>query len=250
MKGALLGTNRYQLVKTLDCCDVDATQRLRPAAFMEIAQEIAYLAASAMGFGYNDLIGSRQAWVLSRMTFRIIDAPRWRDEVTVTTWHKGTAGPFNLRDFVVSDATGRQRIVGASSWVILNVDTRALVRNEAMAAPVRPERICPDHAIEELAERVIMPRGCTPECVGEHTVRYSDVDFLGHTNNVRYVVWALDHMDFEELINRPIREVSVNYSQETRPGERVSIYRHREGDTVWFDEKVGDRQAVSICIKF
>lgn len=250
MKGALLGTNRYQLVKTLDCCDVDATQRLRPAAFMEIAQEIAYLAASAMGFGYNDLIGSRQAWVLSRMTFRIIDAPRWRDEVTVTTWHKGTAGPFSLRDFIVRDAKGNQRIVGTSSWVILNVGTRALVRNEAMAAPVAPERVCPDHAIEELAERVIMPRGCTPELVGEHVVRYSDTDFLGHTNNVRYVVWAMDCLDYDELLARPVREVSVNYSQETRPGERVSIYRHREGDTVWFDEKVGDRQAVSICIKF
>ena len=250
MKGALCGTNRYQLIKELDCSEVDATQRMRPTAFMEIAQEIAYLAASAMGFGYNDLIGARQAWVLSRITFRMIDAPRWRDEVTVTTWHKGTAGPFSLRDFVVSDAAGRQRIVGTSSWVLLNLDSRALVRNEAMAVPVTPDRICHDHAIEELAERIIMPRDCTPELAGEHTVRYSDVDFLGHTNNVRYAVWALDCLDFEELIARPVREVSVNYSQETRPGERVSIYRHREGDTVWFDCKVGDRQAASICIKF
>ena len=117
MKGALYGTNRYQLVKSLDCSEVDVMQRIRPAAFMEIAQEIAYLAASAMGFGYNQLIGSRQAWVLSRMTFRILDAPRWRDEVTVTTWHKGTAGPFSLRDFIVSDAAGKPLILSTSSWV-------------------------------------------------------------------------------------------------------------------------------------
>ena len=250
MKGELLGTNRYRLLKSLDCSEVDVMQRMRPAAFMEIAQEIAYLAASAMGFGYNDLIGSRQAWVLSRMTFRILEAPQWRDEVTVTTWHKGTAGPFSLRDFIVSDADGRPRILGTSSWVILNVDTRELVRNEKMAVPVTPERICSDHAIEELAERVIMPRDCTPELVGEHTVRYSDVDFLGHTNNVRYVVWAMDYLDFDELRERPVREVSVNYSHEVRAGERVQIWRHRKEDTVWFDLKTAGTQAVSICIKF
>ena len=250
MKGALYGTNRYQLVKSLDCSEVDVMQRIRPTAFMEIAQEIAYLAASAMGFGYNQLIGSRQAWVLSRMTFRILDAPRWRDEVTVATWHKGTAGPFSLRDFIVSDASGKPRILGTSSWVILNVDTRALVRSKDMAVPVSPDRICNEHAIEELAERVIMPRDCTPELVGEHTVRYSDVDFLGHTNNVRYVVWAMDCLDFEELRERPVREVSVNYSHEVRAGEKVQIWRHRKEDTVWFDLKTADTQAVSICIKF
>ena len=250
MKGELCGTNRYRLLKSLDCSEVDVMQRMRPVAFMEIAQEIAYLAASAMGFGYNDLIGSRQAWVLSRMTFRILEAPKWRDEVTVTTWHKGTAGPFSLRDFIVSDAAGKSRILGTSSWVILNVDTRELVRNEKMAVPVTPERICSDHAIEELAERVIMPRDCTPELVGEHTVRYSDVDFLGHTNNVRYVVWAMDCLDFDELRERPVREVSVNYSHEVRAGERVQIWRHRKENTVWFDLKTAGTQAVSICIKF
>lgn len=250
MKGKLCGTNRYQLTKELNCSEVDASQRMRPTAFMEIAQEIAYLAASAMGFGYNNLIGSRQAWVLSRMTFRILDAPKWRDELTVTTWHKGTSGPFSLRDFMVYDAAGKQRVVATSSWVILNVDTRALVRNEAMAVPVTPERVCHDHAIEELAERVIMPRDCSPELVGEHVVRYSDTDFLGHTNNVRYVVWALDHLDYGELLERPIREVSVNYSHEVRAGETVQIWRHRKEDTVWFDLKTAGTQAVSICIKF
>ena len=82
MNGELIGKNRYRVVKSLDCSEVDAAQRMRPAAFMEIAQETAYLAANAMGFGYNDLIGARQAWVLSRMTYKILEAPKWRDVVT------------------------------------------------------------------------------------------------------------------------------------------------------------------------
>ena len=250
MKGTLEGINRYRAVTSVDCRDVDASARLRPAAFMEMAQEIAYLAADAMGFGYNDLIASRQAWVLSRMTFRILEAPRWRDEVTLTTWHKGVSGPFNLRDFILRNAEGAPCILATSSWVILNVDTRALVRNGDMAVPVAEERTCPQHVIEALAERVIMPRDGRPELVGERTAGYSDVDFLGHTNNVRYVAWAMDCLDFEELIERPVREVSVNYSHEIRPGGRVSIWRYRKEDTVWFDLKTADTQAVSICIRF
>lgn len=250
MNGELLGKNRYRVVKSLDCSEVDAAQRMRPAAFMEIAQETAYLAANAMGFGYNDLIGARQAWVLSRMTYKILEAPKWRDVVTSTTWYKGEAGPFTLRDFSLCDASGRPRVLATSSWVILDMDTRALVRFRDLAVPVGRERVCPDHAIEELAERVIMPRDCEPELVGEHTVSYSDTDFLGHTNNVRYVVWAMDHLDYQELLRRPVREVSVNYSHEVRAGEKVQLWRHRKEDTVWFDLKVAGTQAVSICIKF
>ena len=43
MKGTLEGINRYRAVTSVDCRDVDASARLRPAAFMEMAQEIAYL---------------------------------------------------------------------------------------------------------------------------------------------------------------------------------------------------------------
>jgi acyl-CoA thioesterase FadM len=63
--------------------------RLKPASFMDMAQEAANLHAATLGFGYDELIASRTAWVLSRMHVVFVDTLKWRDEVTLATWHKG-----------------------------------------------------------------------------------------------------------------------------------------------------------------
>ena len=84
------------------CYQTDASFCLKPAAFMDMAQEIAYWAAQELGFGYDDLHHHHTAWVLSRMHFRFDDPPRWRDRVKLSTWHKGPDGLFYLRDFLLN----------------------------------------------------------------------------------------------------------------------------------------------------
>ena len=83
-------------------------------------------------------------------------------------------------------------------------------------------------------------------------MRYSDVDLLGHTNNVRYLVWALDRIDLDELRAHPVKEVSINFNHEVRPGETVELGRVRvenpEGVTYYFEGKTGGRQAFSVKI--
>ena len=59
--------NRFSTDITIPCYDTDASFRLKPAAFMDHAQEMAYLAAQALHFGYDDLQRHHTAWVLSRM---------------------------------------------------------------------------------------------------------------------------------------------------------------------------------------
>lgn len=250
MNGTLIDQSRYQIIKTLDCRDVDMRKRLRPAAFMEITQEAAYLASQEMGFGYSDLITTHKAWVLARMTILFEDMPLWRESVTLTTWHKGLAGPFHLRDFRLCDSEGRERVKATSSWVILDTAARTLVRNSELEGLVPEHRTCRQHVIEVPAERVIMPRGAQPTLVAEHTVAFSDTDFIGHTNNVRYAIWAMDCLSYEELMQRPVRALSINFNHETRAGERVALHLYREADSCYVEGKVEERQAFCAKITF
>ena len=72
------------------CYHTDASFYLKPAAFMDMAQEIAYWAAHELGFGYDDLHVHHTAWVLSRMHFHFEKLPKWRDDVSLYTWHNNT----------------------------------------------------------------------------------------------------------------------------------------------------------------
>ena len=63
----------------IPCYETDAAFCLKPASFMDMAQEIAYWAAQALGFGYDDLQRHHTAWVLSRMHFHCETLPMWAE---------------------------------------------------------------------------------------------------------------------------------------------------------------------------
>lgn len=218
---------KYVETAEITCYDVDSKQMLKPASFMDMAQEIAHKAAGCLGFGYDDLQKSGTAWVLSRMHYRFLRHPKWREQVRLSTWHKGPYGPFYLRDFTMEGLDGERLVECTSSWIILDVVNRRMCRTTEIMEMVPEGSICSDNAIAEPAEKVMMPKGIVSEAAGVHRVEYSDMDFLGHTNNARYVVWAMDCIDFDELTARTVKEVAVSFNHETHAGDEVILEKTR-----------------------
>lgn len=223
--------NRLKNELTISCYNTDCSFRMKPSAFMDFAQEMAYHAAGMFNFGYEDLQKQGTVWVLSRIHINFVNIPKWRDQVELTTWHKGLQGLYFLRDFRMDDNQGNTMITATSSWVVINKETRRFVRSDELETMFDESAVCKDNAIEQPAPKVMMPRGTEPEKVGEHTVSYSDVDFIGHTNNARYIVWAMDAIDYEITSTRKLKDLIINFSHETTQGQVVELFRHRtEGE--------------------
>ena len=226
------------------CYEVDSSKRLKPTAFMDMAQEMAYQAATAMHFGYEDLIVKNKAWVLSRMHFRFIEAPHWGDGLVIRTWHRGAFGPFFVRDFELIGLDGKRMVESTSSWVIIDIDSRHMARPEDVLPT--EDTACRDFAIESPAAKVMMPRGTEPEYVMTHKVAYSDIDLVGHTNNARYIAWAMDCLDYGETgVN--IDEVEVVFHQEARPGDEIMLYRASEGGRTFVEGRCEGHQV--FCVR-
>lgn len=233
----------------IPCYQTDSSWRLKPASFMDLAQEAANSHAAILGFGYDDLIQSKTAWILSRVNIRFIKTPLWRDEVTLTTWHKGLERLFFIRDFVMTDKEGVECVKATSSWLVLNLETRRLVRDPEL---MDEGTTCSDNAIETPAGKVQMPKDVEPEMVMEHTVAYSDVDLLGHTNNAMYMHWAMDAVDYALASSTPLKELTINFNKETKAGESVMIFRSQvekeDGLHIYVEGKVDG--ASSFCVEF
>ena len=240
--------NRLTEQYTIPCYDTDASWRLKPVSFMNYAQEMANRHANILGFGYDDLIASKTAWVLARMNIRFVNLPLWRDNVSLTTWHKGLNRLFFVRDFQMKDAQGNICVEATTSWIVLNLETRRFVRDPKL---MDEGTVCQDHAIEQPADKVVIPKDIEAEYVMDHVVSYSDVDMLGHTNNAMYMHWAMDAVAYEITSQKPLKEVTINFNREARAGEIVSIYRtvvESEGQLhVYVEGKV--EGASSFCIE-
>ena len=234
---------------TITCYEADANQLMRPTAMLDLMQEAANVNASTLGFGYDEMMNSNTAWVLSRIHVKFNNTPRWRDEVNLKTWHKGVSKLFYLRDFILSDKEGTPMVLATTSWLIIDMNTRRLVRNSDLA--LNNTAI---HAIETPADKVVVPVDIEPELVRKHPVTWSEIDTNGHVNNVKYAVWAIDAVKQEDIKERPLKELLINYDAEVMPGDVVKISRIRqeteEGIVYYITGKVSDKQNFSVKLVF
>lgn len=243
--------NKYKQNIVIPCYDTDASWRLKPTSFMNYAQEIAGVHATHLGFGYDDLITSKTAWILSRVHIEFPDAPLWREEMTLTTWHKGLNRIFFLRDFVMTDKDGNERVKATSSWLVMNLETRRLVRDPKL---MDEDTVCSENVIGTPADKVQLPKDSAPVHVMDHVVSYSDIDMNGHTNNAMYMHWAMDAVEYEVASAMPVRSLTINFNHETKVGEKVELYRvtveSEDGRHVFVEGKVGDTSAFCVEIVF
>lgn len=205
------------------CESVDCNDRLRPNSFMGIAQEVADFDAERLGFGYRQLHPHNKAWIIARMHFSILNPAVWKEKVSVETWHRGTQGPFFVRDYVLRGEDGNIKVSGVSSWVILDTIERKMERISDISALVSCEATCKE-STGDLCPKIVFPRNAERQICCTREVSYSDIDHNGHTNNAMYISWAIDCLPAERTMNDWCKEVFINFSRETRIGDKIVLY--------------------------
>jgi len=225
---------------------VDRKLRLRPSAFMEYAQQLAYVGADKLGFGDAAVSKYNVAWILARMHFKYIRTPHRDDKVTLTTWHKGAGPLFFRRDFEILGEDGQRSVVGTSEWIVMDLAERRMVRSSTLGEVVPTTAQCSDEALPESAPKVVPPKGVTLEKVDEHVVRYTDIDINQHANNTRYIAWAMDALDLELTTEHDLSDVYINFNREALPGETVELL-HAEADGAHYVEGRAEGAQVFIC---
>ena len=225
------------------CYMTDSHALLRPVAFLDLAQNIAVQGADSLHFGDDELSSRNCAWVLARQSVRFERPVRHKAQVRIATWHKGAQGLFFLRDYLLLDADGVPSVRSTSSWVVMDVTERRLVRFDALSDVVDATPQSTDHAIEEPAAKVGLPRESELTLIGTHRVLWSDVDYNQHANNVKYTVWALDALPEELVYDKQLKELTINFNREARPGETVELWHALDPSGAHVIEgRVGDHQ--------
>lgn len=228
---------------TATCYQVDRRHILRPAAFLDLAQHMAVYGADKLNFGDEQLGPYGCTWVLARQHVRFERPVMHKESCKVLTWHKGLQGLYFLRDYQILGADGQPAVNSTSSWVVMNIEERRLVRPDFLSEFTSMDPQSRDFAIEAPAGKVVVPRGAALELLGTHTVRWSDIDYNQHANNVKYTVWAMDALPEELVSEKMVKELTVNFNREARPGETVELWHVLDPDGAHIIEgRVEDHQ--------
>jgi len=201
---------------------IDRSDRLTMDAVFQYFQEAAICHAENLGVGREDMASTGQVWILSRISVLIDRRPKYNETVTVRTWPRGGEKLFAMRDFDIRDKDDKAAVSGRSAWIILDMEKRRPLRpqsvmdklpqNEGLHAPP-PEA----GGAAALAEQDNLKKA------SERKAFYTDIDYNGHVNNVRYVQWIEDTIGSRLFEKAEKMRLDINYMNEILGGEAVEI---------------------------
>jgi len=230
---------------TISSYDLNPRGQARLTTMANFFQEMAYHHANQLGFGFRDMNRRQTMWVLSRMKIRIDRYPVWDDSVDVETWHKGMDRIFGLRDFRVKDKAGKVLGVASSAWLVLDSQTRRPMRPDS---DVLHDGRGEESVFEEKLGKIRLPDHMKD--MGRREVQFSDLDIVGHVNNVKYMEWCIDGIMSGEFLEREIRELEINFMHEALLGDSILLSASRissesdDSEVHFLARRAGDDQEI------
>lgn len=236
---------KYTEILDLRACECDMTGAWRPSAILEIMQETAGVHSAMCDLPRSAMDAMGLAWVLSRTRVEMLRMPRMGEKIAIETYPTPVRHMFFPRSHVFYDAAGEKIGCANSLWVVIDIETRRIVKGEGIAEKL------PDNG--DMAMTAGMPatvRPCGGEAVnGIITPSFTDMDVNIHVNNARYLDWCCNALGIELLSEKCILGFDVNYDAEIRPGCGIRTELTREGDSFAFCGFEGARRHFAVAGK-
>ncbi len=207
----------YRYEYTVEDNEVDCFGDLKPSMILFYAQDMAGRHCVDLRLDYDTMAQRRQFWAVIRHRVQVTRLPRCREKITVETWPMPTTRVAYPRATLAMDQQGNELFRVISLWVIMDLDTRAMILPGKSGVTV--EGLL--RGSELAAPGSLVPKAL--ENTQERTVRYSDLDRNMHMNNCRYLEWGMDLLPSAFHQGHRMKEFTVCYLSEAREGDRLHL---------------------------
>jgi len=213
---------------------IDKSDRLTLDAIFQFFQEAAICHAENLNVGREDMLRTGQIWILSRMSVIVKRRPKYFENITVRTWPRGGEKLFAIRDYDIRDKENIPVVRARSGWIVLDVEKRRPIRPQSLMDGIPQNEgenaLSPeDGAIAALEERANLQKAAC------RRASYTDLDFNGHVNNVRYIQWIEDALEPQLLEKADRMRLDINYLNEILGGEDIEIMSAKIEDAACCD---------------
>ncbi len=207
----------YRQHYTVEDNEVDCFGNLMPSMILFYAQDVAGSHCLRLGTDYDSMAAKGLFWAVIRHRVQVTRMPRRGETVTVETWPMPTTRVAYPRATVAYDAEGQELFRIISLWVIMDLQTRAMILPGKSGVEVL--------GLTRGGE-LSVPGSLGPKALEnreQRQVRYSDLDRNGHMNNCRYLQWITDLLPSGFHGAHGLCEFTVCYLSEAREGEILTL---------------------------
>ncbi len=190
--------------------DVSPKGRLRLDGIARILQDV------ATDDALDGAPGEDASWVVRRTTIAVDHWPRYREDLTVTTWCSGYGRRWALRRTRLAGAEGGA-VDTEALWIHIDPDTG---RPTPLSA-VFHEGWAPGVTVTDVSARRRQPDPPPAAAAQPWPVRFTDFDGLAHVNNAAYWVPVEEDLAARDLT--PPFAAEIEYRDGVTRGEGVEV---------------------------
>ena len=197
--------------------DADFAGRMKPGALLRYAQQIATDHCTAVGFDLDFYRNNHCGFVIVKQELRFTRVPMVDEVLTLTTMPEKARHATSRRMLVVKDASGDTVAQVFSWWVLMDSDTRRIMRRR----PAEMEQFWPEKV--DLTQEYCLPQAEVLTPGAEITADYLVCDTNRHINNCVYADLACGAVPLDQLEDKPIRRMLVSYHREVQMGDSMTL---------------------------
>ena len=211
--------NKLEKICEVRANDFDMNEQFRVCSILDYFQDIAGKHATLLNVGYDKMIEKNYYWILMKTKFEIINNPKSESEIKLVTWPSDEGKLDFIRDYEIRDINNNLLIKGASQWVVIDSNSRRIVRSADINLPYLKLE---ENYIKTKFEKINILKLEEYDFKYQYkTVNY-DLDRNLHVNNTSYARVIFDGLDFKYAKN--ILEFEINYIKESTLNEDLDIY--------------------------
>ncbi|AKL98600.1 acyl-[acyl-carrier-protein] thioesterase [Endomicrobium proavitum] len=211
------------------------------------AQQAAALDAHSISAGWEDLSKHGVTWVLIKIQFKITGVIEGLQTVNVKTWHVLSDKIKSRRDFVFYDEQGNEIATAVSWWLVLDLETRKIVRTPKQILDGSGNRVM---ALKETELKEPHFENALPLTEIAMVSRLEDIDMNGHVNNVHFTAWAFEGVPREIRRNQTLSDIVINFKAEVLADEKIIIKTYASSKSSFWHLLIRDSDGKEIAAAY
>lgn len=235
----------YKTNKTVRISDKDSCGNTKFSALMSMMQEAADEQSALVGINNTAMLNKGRAWVLTRMAVKIERNVNAFESLTITTCALHSRSIEFPREYALTDSDGHDVAYGIGMWSVIDMATRRLTRaNEIDGyADMLDEH---EQKYEFNKERMSLNDEFIN--VGAHTVLNTEIDMLGHLNNVYYADMIENALSPDEFA-MGYSEINISYLHEARLGDKIELYKRIADGAIEIIGMINDEKCFTASLR-
>lgn len=199
---------KYEEEYKISSHDADTNNNIKPSLILRYLQETANHQMRDRKPSYYDLFFEGKAFILTRVSYEILEHAHQYDRINVKTWRCQEKGATFIRCFTM-EKEGKIIVKAYSEWAVADHNTGRLAR----ADEIDISNYDMDEPVElSLPLKFRLPKDLVFKEVGTVNVSLTEVDMNRHMNNTYYpdILWNY----IPDPLNKKVTSVNIRYRKE------------------------------------